>query len=317
MKRATLEGLAQRGRNLAARHPATLRWAARGILLLSLIFLGRSVQEASLANAAPLPGRGALFALLLSAPAYAGLLVVLALAWSQVLAHANGTAKRIRLRETVAVYGISILPKYIPGSVFQYGSRQLLGRERGWSTRALTLASGLEVLLHVLCASVIAALLLALATLGQAHERAAWLAFLAGLPTLCTLAGLALLGRRLPPALTDLAAPAIRSALLQALFFAGMAALAMVCAWAYGVGTARLASVGGLFLLSWLAGFAVPVMPGGLGVREAAGISLLSGVVGLETALMIQFSMRLVMLAGDALLFLIALACRRALRPPE
>jgi hypothetical protein len=60
-----------------------------------------------------------------------------------------------------------------------------------------------------------------------------------------------------------------------------------------------------LFTGAWVAGYLVPGAPGGLGVREAMMIVLLSPIVGVTTATGLGISMRIVTTAGDAVAFLL------------
>lgn len=69
------------------------------------------------------------------------------------------------------------------------------------------------------------------------------------------------------------------------------------------------------FALSWVIGFVVPGAPGGLGVREAALIFLLDGVLAKETVLAIALMSRLSMTLADALIFLLGLSLPG--RPPQ
>ncbi|WP_157216577.1 hypothetical protein [Flavisphingomonas formosensis] len=275
------------------RRPRLRRALAILLLALAALFLIRSVRVASapILLAALDPTHFALLGGI--ALVYAGLLGLLARAWSLVPA---SRGRAIGWREAVAVYGVSILPKYLPGSVLQYGSRQLLGQSRGWDGPGMGRASLLEVTLHLLCCSAVALPLL-LAAGAPRHG----LAVMAGAILLAAL----LLVRLVRGALAGRLI--VRCAALQLGFFAGVAALAAVAALSLAVPPAGLCAAGGLFLLAWLAGFVVPLAPGGLGVREAAGIALLAPVMGMEAALLLLASMRLAMLAGDALIALVAL----------
>lgn len=68
------------------------------------------------------------------------------------------------------------------------------------------------------------------------------------------------------------------------------------------------------YALAWVIGFVVPGAPGGLGVREAALVFLLDGVLAQETVLAIALMSRLSLTLADALIFLWGLALPK---PPQ
>jgi hypothetical protein len=211
-------------------------------------------------------------------------------------------------RRAVAVYGASILPKYVPGSVLQYGSRQLLGLRQGMNGGAMAYASTLEVVLHVICSSTIATALLSATQIAPRLDGMDYAIPAVFLAVLIAGLALSLLFRRLAPTIIA------QAAIYQLVFFSGLAALAIACGAVLGIEAQLLPAAGGLFLLSWLIGFCMPLAPGGLGVREAAGVALLSGLAGVETALLLLLSMRLITLIGDCLIFVVALTFQRNLR---
>jgi len=61
-----------------------------------------------------------------------------------------------------------------------------------------------------------------------------------------------------------------------------------------------------LFAAAWVAGYLLPGAPGGLGVREAITVALLTPVVGPGAALGISVTMRVVTILGDGLAFVAA-----------
>jgi uncharacterized membrane protein YbhN (UPF0104 family) len=105
----------------------------------------------------------------------------------------------------------------------------------------------------------------------------------------------------------------VGSILYQLAFFGGLAAVTAASAAAIGVDPNHLIPVAGLFILSWLIGFAVPLAPGGLGVREASGVVLLSGSISAESALVLLATMRIVSLLGDLAMFMVGLWAQRRL----
>ncbi|MGV8834230.1 MAG: hypothetical protein ACOH2N_19875 [Devosia sp.] len=285
------------------------RWLRRAIMVVlivaSLVFLFLAVREASTRDILQ-AASGQDFAIVgLAGIGYALLLALLARSWTLPL----GTQTRgLGYRLAIAVYGPSILPKYIPGSVLQYGSRQYLGRRLGWSAILMAKATLLEITLHVMCSLIVALALLTQRAEGGAAYGAYGYVMVIALAIILAVAALFFVSRSVTPKII------VASVVYQTVFFAGLASLAMLCGAVFGVATDHLFTVGGLFLLSWLIGFAVPLVPGGIGVREASGVAMLSGLVGLEAALLILAAMRIISLIGDMAIFLAGLACQRSLR---
>ena len=63
-----------------------------------------------------------------------------------------------------------------------------------------------------------------------------------------------------------------------------------------------------VYLISWLFGLIIPGLPGGLGVREAIYISILSPVYGLYTITLLALMLRVINIIGDILYFIISVS---------
>lgn len=210
------------------------------------------------------------------AVAYAGLLALLARAWC---GQAAG-GRQVALSDAVRVYGKAVLAKYLPGSVFQYASRQWLGLRAGMAQGAMAKASLVEIVLHIAFSAGIGAALL----IGETP-----LAYLVLLGAGGAIAAVALRG----------GPGALGAVIWQAVFFFGFAGLVWLMATQLGapMGAGKLT---GWFMVAWLAGFLVPLAPGGVGVREAALLAL-GGAVNAAPILAVALVLRLITLAGDAI----------------
>lgn len=258
-----------------------LRVAGWLVLLAALAYLVRTVAAydwASLDKSLS----GTAWALTIgSALAYATILLLLAQGWA-VLAD---PIRRLKGAELVRIYGLGVVAKYLPGSVFQYAARQVQGGKAGLAQGLMARSSLIEAGMHIPAALLAGAIL--------------WVG--AGAVGLAILLAVGLTGSRI------LLNPAARVACYQMVFFSGLALLAlMLAAWGLQVGNPdRLAAA---FMLAWVAGFLVPIAPGGIGVREAALIALAaassSGDPAAHALLVGQFAllMRVVTTLGDAAL---------------
>lgn len=78
----------------------------------------------------------------------------------------------------------------------------------------------------------------------------------------------------------------------------------------FGVHDGNVLNFSLLFATAWVAGYLLPGAPGGLGVREALSVTLLSVLVGTGTAIGLSITMRLATVLGDGLAFLVGLSIR-------
>lgn len=250
------------------------RWGSGLILAGCVGFIGERLwrlEPAQLLEQASWP----LGAAMLAAPVAFGLAdVALARGW-HVLADPAGTLDQ---RTASAIYGRGVLMKYLPGSVFQYVSRQLGGAGAGLEHKQLAKASVTEIGLHVVASMAIAA-----------GCFAASVTPVAGLAVTAAVGVAAFCARR----------PLVRGLALQLAAFGSFAvAAAMVGAAVLPIG-ASLAQFAAIFLLAWLAGFLIPVAPGGLGVREAALLALGAGIAAPSALMAAVLVLRLGSILGD------------------
>ncbi|MCE2542723.1 MAG: hypothetical protein J4F30_04700 [Acidobacteria bacterium] len=226
----------------------------------------------------------------LFAALYAASSVLLASAWRDLLAAQGQPAG---LRWCVGAYGLSQLAKYIPGNVFQFAGRQLIGVSGGLPHSVLARSA-----LHELLGLTAAGGLISLWALPLVAVGLSWVSTpLVGAATV----GLALATVRL------VAGARIARALGAHLLF--LLAAATVFFWLLGLlaphpdQAAAWLPIWGAYTAAWMAGFATPGAPAGLGVRELVLLFLLSGRVQEETLLVAVALARLITVLGDLLFF--------------
>jgi hypothetical protein len=249
-------------------------WSAAGALLLvvAAVYLYRTLLQLDLPHLFARIEDSHWLVVGACCVGYCAALIILVAAW-KALADPRGLLSG---RQALQIYGPAVLAKYLPGSVLQYASRQVIGARFGLEQRRLAWASLIEASLHPVAALIGALALIGLGTIGG---------------VLVGLLGLALWRR--------VTATAIAAAGLQVCFFAVFGVL--VAGLAVMVDSAANPSVlAGIFLIAWIAGFLVPIAPGGLGVREAALIALAGSFAGIEELALLGALTRLMTLAGDA-----------------
>lgn len=263
-----------------------LRWGGGAVLLVAVGFLGHrliGLGAGELLSKASWPLVAAMSAATLL---FAASDALLARAWA-ILADPAGS---IPTRRALGIYGSGVLTKYLPGSVFQYVSRQVGGSRAGIAHTRLAQASVDEIVIHLAASLTVAALML-----------------LAGANPVLASAGSA----GLVMALLWAPRAPFRALALQVLAFGGFGAAAAMTGMALFPEGSAFASFAGLFLLAWLAGFLVPIAPGGLGVREATLIVLAASVAGPAEVTVAVLALRISSILGDLVFGLTALARSR------
>ena len=226
------------------------------------------------------------------------------LCWREVLADLGA---RLPVVAGARVFFLGQLGKYLPGSLWPVMAQMELGRDHRVPERASGSAVG--VFLLVLVGTGLAVVAAAAPLLGPDAVHAYWW-LLAALP----LALLVLV----PPVLNRLLALVVRLArrppLPRPLSAGGIlraVAWALVAWVAYGVhiwvltgqfgagGLPLLARTTGAFAAAWCAGFLLVVVPAGAGVREAALVLLLGGVLTRPQATVVAVVSRLLFVVGD------------------
>lgn len=263
------------------------RWAGAAALAASLLFIGDRLWRLDWSTLRPhLSGS--------FVAAAAGTMLFFALA-DRLLAQAWSTTvdpdRTISRRGLLGIYARGVMLKYLPGSIFQYVSRQVEGAKRGLGHKRLAQSAGVEVGLHLVSSMTAAAAFF----LFDRSPIAALLMIAA------TAAGLFAFRRPLISAMGwQIAAFGL---------FGLAAALVGVAVFPAGTSLPHFAAI---FLLAWLAGFVVPVAPGGIGVREAALLALAGGSIPAAAALAAVLALRLASIGGDLVFGMIVLARRPA-----
>lgn len=223
---------------------------------------------------------------------YGAGLCFLALAW---VAFLPSDATRGSVRKLLKVYGISSSAKYLPSGLLHFGGRQLGGARLGLSHRAIAAASLLEAGTSAALAVLLAALI-----------YFTGVAILIPVAVASGAAALWFFARR-----SSFRDGAAAGAALTFLFMAVMAALAAACAMLAGADvTPRLAA--SAYLAAWAAGFVIPGLSAGIGVREAAFAFLVSGGVITPEIAAVGLFMRVLTTLGDAIFFTGFLSMRAA-----
>jgi uncharacterized membrane protein YbhN (UPF0104 family) len=203
-----------------------------------------------------------------------------------------------------AIWSVSNLARYVPTGLMAPAARVALAAREGVPRSVTLAASGYELALSLLGAALLSAWLL---TREGAAVRWASAAIVAGIVVVLLPGvqrwGIAWAGRRLerPFALVPLApAVSIRVTVLYALsFIVGGLALCAVVQGLTGLDGGDVPTVLAVLALGYVAGVLGFLLPGGIGVREAAIAGTLATVVPLATGVAAAVVLRLLQLAVE------------------
>lgn len=229
---------------------------------------------------------------------YGGANLLLARSWWLLLGYMS---QRIEWRDTIRIYGVSQLAKYVPGNIFQFAGRQALGMGHGLAPLPLVKSMGAEIVLIGIGGLLLSILVLPL-----------WLPELS-VPTVFLFAVFAaalvffLLYRRWHRSVAwALALQLIFLSISGAIFVVLAMALPTEMAWSIAV----VLTVFGGYTLAWLIGFVTPGSPAGVGVRELVLLGSFSGLFEQVDLLLAVLLARLVTVLGDILFFSAACSLR-------
>lgn len=263
-----------------------LRWSGAVALASSVIFIGYRLHSLDWSTLQPHMSAGFVGGIVGATLLFAASDRALAYAWA-----ATADPERAFSRSDLErIYGRGVLLKYLPGSIFQYVSRQAEGARKGMAHKRLARSTLIEVGLHL-----VSSMTAATAFLVGSHS-----------PSVAVLG----LGALLSTALF-LRRPLTTALAFQILAFClfGLAAILMGAAvLPTGSGLSNFAA---LFLLAWFAGFAVPVAPGGIGVREASLLALGISIMPPAALMAVTLALRASSIGGD-LIYGLATLTRRS-----
>lgn len=193
------------------------------------------------------------------------------------------------------------LGKYIPGSVWQYAGRAAMARANGIPVRPVGVSLPIEFAASGAAGGSMAALLLDW-----------WGAVLVG-----AVAILVAVGERMTRTRRRLTFATLRATLLYLPVWVLLGVSFWLCARGLlGVPARDLAFYTGAFAVAWLAGLVAVYAPGGLGIREAVLVALLSSRIGAANALVVAAASRLILIFADVSLAGAAtVAMRRGSKP--
>ncbi|MFH0830925.1 MAG: methyltransferase domain-containing protein [Parcubacteria group bacterium] len=240
--------------------------------------------------------------------------LLLAFNWREVVL---SLGNNLSLSNGLVAWTVSQFGKYIPGTIWFAVGRAYLAKQNGVSTFATSVSTAIESILM----SIAALSLGLLAVTTQAAEVTGM-----ALYVLLALLGLTMLQPRILSWLVRFAARrlhvrqpvTLRYKELYFLFVNYAIAWLVIGVSFYllvqSLGLTLALPAAGCFVLAWAVGFLAVFVPGGLGVREAVLVLLLTPALGEPQAFLVALVSRLWWIAGESLATLVSLALRRVKR---
>lgn len=218
----------------------------------------------------------------------------LASAWWRLLQHFQLPAS---LLQSIRIFGISQLAKYVPGNIFHLAGRQALGMAAGVMPGTLIKSMTWELCLLAVAGAQFGWLILPLFTPNLPEPISLFV--LLGSVALTASVLESIFGRYV-----------VYSFLLQSLFMliSGVvfSALIFILTGGEGLTVWHWLAIGGAYVAAWLVGFVTPGAPAGVGIRELVLLFMLNTIVGEKDLIMAILLGRLVTVGGDFLFFTIA-----------
>jgi hypothetical protein len=238
---------------------------------------------------------------------------LLVLAWRNLLGWLG--KETVNWNVSLNIYGITQIAKYLPGNVIQFPGRHVLGRQAGMKHEVLLGAAALEVIGLLFIASVFSLFIL----LGGDGDSQ----FLPPVVVLSLMIGLGggvpllfhLLFSHIPVlqkmnlvgvTLGDTYRGLLGTWLIYLAFFALAGGILFRVIYSVNGGWTSVPFLVALsaYAVSWLAGTVTPGAPGGVGVREAVLILMLSNFLGEPMSVLVALVSRLVTIFGDIYFYL-------------
>lgn len=299
------------GQSPASRHVMRgVRLAGGLIVILSLLYLADRFIDAGVWTLALTRGPSLIVAIVIGGAGYGVSSILLAIAWVRILRWCGD--RDAPLKAGLGLYARTQIAKYLPGNVFHFVGRHVLGRRLGFDHVALvwaaltetagmvSVAAGLAIIGGAIWLPVDAGLSYATLVLGALLALLSPFALSWGLERIGPVVGVSIRRR----GLWDVAARLQPIFLLYAPFFIISACILWSMAAVIGDASPQLLpSFVPILAAAWLAGYVTPGAAAGLGVREAVLTAALAGLIGPADAVLTAIAYRGVTLAGDAVFF--------------
>lgn len=276
------------------------------IILLSLYFIFTEVQQKSAQlSGSHLNQTESILIMLVCAVCYALNCLFLSYSWYRFLMLVSD--QKIKFIHCNYIYSISSLGKYVPGSVFQYANRQMLGKNYNLSQANLLFASYMEAFGLLVSSGLLG--IICFLSVQIDHKVFIFLSIIFSVLLLFILWPFFYKSIKTINYIKKLNWPEIPicTVLPVFLYYAGFFIITgLLLIFIISVEKQSINFSDGIMLISiwalaWLAGYVVVLAPAGLGVREAVLIAMLTPMFGYHMAIIVTVIFRISLVIGDVL----------------
>lgn len=241
--------------------------------------------------------------------------------WKLLLSFTSG--EKIDTRLAIGIYLRANIGKYLPGNIMQFAGRNLLGSRMNIRQIDIVVSTFLEIALTALSAFLVVIIFAFRYLLDVANivlQNRIYFSIFWAVIVICILiiVGVIVYHRKYPncfekykylfslkflKVIFKVVPVYVGTMVLYGLISIG------IIAWILGqpVAPENVVSAVALYILSWLAGFVIPGVPGGIGIREAISILLLSKIYSTDTVALAAVILRVATILSDILAFLVGI----------
>lgn len=291
------------------------------LTILSFVFIVRSFLSFDV-NYSLLAKPHVIVLFVIFAFVYAILVYYSAYIWKYLIELLAG--KKLPYREISCVYVKANLAKYIPGNVMHFASRNILGAQMEIGQGVMAAATAFEIICLILTCTILSLVLAGNRFLDLLRQyfatlHPAILGIATALVAVVLVVAMILLYRKREWLVQV-------KAFLTKRFFRRLPVLFLLYSSSMLIPAAMLVSLLSLsapvtsasillivtaYIVSWVIGFVVPGSPGGIGVREAVLIFMLSGVYQEESILLGVVLQRMISIVGDIFAYICVIFMER------
>jgi len=246
------------------------------------------------------------------------------LAWTIWLSFFSG--QKVSVLPTYSVYARSNLAKYLPGNIGHYAMRQLYGTSLGIKQKQLLISTILEIFCTALTALILTLLLARdafLVILADSVQGSWVLPVIIIVIVVIVLVAVLLLSKKkitISEIKTYIRQKAFRTSFLSVcgLFAGGLAIIGVTLLFLFWSVTGENANgflIVSAGIASWFVGFITPGVPGGIGVREAVLLLMLSPVIPDDVVLFAAVAQRVSFILADIFTWVVGKALERPQAP--
>ncbi|WP_220771096.1 lysylphosphatidylglycerol synthase domain-containing protein [Shewanella sp. MBTL60-007] len=240
------------------------------------------------------------------------------IAWHRLLV---STGQNTQICQVTTIILISQFGKYIPGNFSHHLGRAVLAHRTGLTSQSISITMTCEIIIVIISAAVIgitAFILnrsLLLSIVPNVSKFSLYLSLIIPLTLIISIFFIPKTFHYLKSYVSNLKFPSKRALsecyLLYTFSFLVFGWILYLITTAYPkVEFTNYWFLTASFTIAWLLGFITPGAPAGLGIREAALISLIAPVYGSGLALSLAVTLRMLTTLGDGLGFLLGLTIR-------